>query len=60
MVSTGDYVEIDIPEMMNSNPGLLLKGQGATIKAKMFCRGIPSIDNSRDYPMVDHKGTPKF
>jgi hypothetical protein len=39
---------------------LLLKGQGATIKAKMFCRGIPSIDNSRDYPMVDHKGTPKF
>jgi hypothetical protein len=40
--------------------GLLLKGQGATIKAKMFCRGIPSIDNSRDYPMVDHKGTPKF
>jgi hypothetical protein len=31
MVSTGDYVEIDIPEMMNSNPGLLLKGQGATI-----------------------------
>jgi hypothetical protein len=40
--------------------GLLLKVQGAIVKDKMICRRIPFIDNSRNYPMVDQKGTPEF
>jgi hypothetical protein len=35
--------------------GLLLKVQrGVTIKAKMFCWRIPSIDNSQDYPLHEY------